>query len=204
MAQRTLPIIHVMSVPEGNLAFEEKRTAILDAFNEKVPAEYRIPQHYITNPPQDVTQIPRECGILTPEDIEITENYDATGLANAIAAKKYTAVAVAIAFSKRAIICHQVSCCLTEWMPETALEQAKALDDHLARTGKTVGPLHGVPISIKQHIPLAGTTSDMGFMATRVHDTYDSLLVAILRRLGAVFHVKTNRELTSRFVPDHA
>jgi amidase len=194
MAHTPLPIINVLSVPTGSPSFEEQRSALLSSFSEKVPVGYHIPRHYTTDPPKNVTSIPRDCGILTPEELKITENYDATALAEAIAARKYTAVAVATAFSKRAIICHQISCCLTEWMPELALKQAKALDDHLARTGKTVGPLHGVPVSIKQHIPLAQTSSDMGFLATRVNNTEDALLVDILRKLGAVFYVKTNRK----------
>lgn len=34
-----------------------------------------------THPPTDVTDIPRSCGILSPEEIAITENYDAVDLA---------------------------------------------------------------------------------------------------------------------------
>lgn len=30
-----------------------------------------------------------------------------------------------------------------------ALQRAKYLDDYLAENGKTVGPLHGLPISLK-------------------------------------------------------
>lgn len=166
---------------------------ILVDFIEKVPQEYYIPQHYVDNPPLNVTAIPRECGILTSEELEITEMYDAMGLASAIAAGKYTSLAVATAFCKRAIVCDQISCCLTQWFPEKAFEQARALDEHFARTGKTVGPLHGVPVSIKQHISIAGLPSDVGFVSTTVQDENDSLMVSILRKLGAVFYVKTNQ-----------
>lgn len=54
-----------------------------------------------------------------------------------------------------------------------------------------MGPLHGVPVSIKQHIPIAGTYSDAGFVCTTVFDKTDSLMVSILREAGAVFYVKT-------------
>jgi amidase len=193
MASRTYPLIQTLPVPKGTDAFEAKRAEIFETFVEKVPEEYYIPQHYVDNPPKDVTSIPRDCGMLTAEELDITESYDATSLAEAIAARKYTAVAVATAFSKRAIICDQVSCCLSQWMPEMAQAQAKTLDEHLERTGKTVGPLHGVPISVKQHIPLAGTYSDIGFVSTRVFDEEDSPMIAIFRKLGAVFYVKTNQ-----------
>ena len=193
MPSRSFPLIQTLPVPKGTEAFETKRQAILAEFISKVPEEFYIPQHYVDNPPQDVTHIPRECGILTAQELEITESYDATSLAAAIAAKKYTSVAVATAFLKRAIIADQISCCLTQWLWDSAITRAKELDDHLAKTGHTVGPLHGVPVSIKQHIPMAGTFSDVGFVSTIVHDEHDSLMVAILRDLGAVFHVKTTQ-----------
>jgi len=164
-SRRPFPLIQTVPVPKGTDAFEARRAKILQTFIDKVPEEYYISQHYVDNPPKDVTSIPRDCGILTPQEIEITESYDATGLAEAIAAHKYTAVEVATAFSKRAIVCDQISCCLTQWFPEMALAQAKALDEYLAQTGKTVGPLHGVPISVKQHMPLAGTYSDWASLA---------------------------------------
>ena len=109
MPSRPFPLIQTLPVPKGTAAFEERRAKILQDFIDKVPEEYYIPQHYIVSPPRDVTSIPRDCGILTAQELEITETYDATGLAEAIAARKYTAVEVATAFSKRAIICDQIS-----------------------------------------------------------------------------------------------
>ncbi|KAF2187547.1 amidase [Zopfia rhizophila CBS 207.26] len=81
MCSGILPLIQTKSVPTGDAAWEAKRKAILDDFISKVPEDYYIPQEYVDNPPLDVTDIPRKCGILTPEELEITENYDAVGLA---------------------------------------------------------------------------------------------------------------------------
>jgi hypothetical protein len=39
--------------------------------------------------------------------------------------------------------------CLTETFFPEALERARYLDSYLAREGKVVGPLHGLPISLK-------------------------------------------------------
>lgn len=191
MTKRLFPLIQTKPVPTGSAAWEAKRKAIIDEFNAKVPEEYYIPQSYVDNPPLDVRDIPRQCGILTEEELEITENYDTVSLANAIATRKYSSVTVAKAFCKRAIIAHQVSCCLTQWFMDEALERAKTLDDHLERTGKTVGPLHGVPISIKEHIAIAGHTSSYGFVSTTTPNDTDAQMVGILRALGAVFYVKT-------------
>jgi Asp-tRNA(Asn)/Glu-tRNA(Gln) amidotransferase A subunit family amidase len=38
---------------------------------------------------------------------------------------------------------------LTGFFPEEALNTAQKLDAHFKSTGKVVGPLHGLPVSIK-------------------------------------------------------
>ncbi|KAL6413078.1 putative amidase [Ilyonectria robusta] len=193
---KSLSVVTPKAVPQGTPEFETKRASLLQALAEKVPSEYLLPQELINSPPLDVSGIPATCGILTAEEVEITETYDAVGLAEAIANKKYTAVAVATAFSKRAIISHQLTCCLTQWFMDEALEQAKKLDEYLAKNGKTIGPLHGVPISIKDHMPIGGTYSSLGCMSTIVKDEKDSHMIAILRDMGAVFYCKTNQPQT--------
>lgn len=74
-----------------------------------------------------------------------------------------------------------------------ALATADDLDSHLARTGQTIGSLHGLPISLKDNFHVKGHDSTVGLVA-RAHqpDQDDSTLVGILRRLGAVVYVKTN------------
>lgn len=193
MASRPLPVIQPKALPQGTPEFEAKRAALLEAFWSKVPTEYFLDEEIFLNPPRDVSGIPLSCGLLTAEEVEITEKYDAVGLAEAIAQRRYTAVAVATAFSKRAIIAHQLTCCLTQWFMDEAVKQAKVLDDYLAETGETVGPLHGVPISIKDHIPIARTFSSQGCLSSVVFNDEDCQLVEILRNKGAVFYCKTNQ-----------
>ncbi|CAI6067343.1 unnamed protein product [Clonostachys chloroleuca] len=180
-----------LSLPKGTLAFEELKDKILGEFAAKVPLELRLPQALIDDPPKDVSNVPQESGILSAKDLEITDQYDAVALAEAIASKKLTAVEVATAFAKRAIIAHQLTCCLVDWFMDEAIERARSLDRHLEETGMTVGPLHGVPISIKEHMPLAGHYSATGYWDTRVLDTEDCQMMAILRDAGAVFYCKT-------------
>ncbi|KAL3454128.1 amidase signature domain-containing protein [Aspergillus insuetus] len=190
---RTPFCIQIKHMPEGGPEFEAKRAALLKTFQAKVPPEYRLSADLLTNPPSDVSGIPSTCGILSTEQIEITETYDAVGLAEAIASRKYTALAVTTAFLKRAIIAHQLTCCLTQWLIDEAIEQAAKLDDYMAKHGKPIGPLHGVPISIKDHIPIAGTYSSQGSLASIVKDEKDCQMISILRKLGAVFYCKTNQ-----------
>ncbi|KAI3579218.1 amidase signature domain-containing protein [Fusarium oxysporum f. sp. albedinis] len=188
-----LPVVQVKSVPLGTPEFEEKRAALLEAFAAKVPEELRLPLEVIQNPPTDVSSIPTTCGILSPEEIIITEGYDAVGLVEAIASRNHTAIAVARAFCKRSIIAHQLTCCLTQWFMDEAIEQAQKLDSYFETHGNPVGPLHGLPISIKDHIQVAGTSSSQGYFISISDDDQDADIVSILRAQGAIIYCKTNQ-----------
>ncbi|KAH0601813.1 hypothetical protein MHUMG1_00692 [Metarhizium humberi] len=188
-----VPVVQPVPLPVGNADYEAARRAVLQRFAAAVPEELLLPSNTIQNPPKSVTGIPHECGLLSEAELDITENYDATALAEAISSKRLTSVAVITAFAKRAMIAHQLTCCLTEWFMDEAIARAQELDYHLATTGKTVGPLHGVPISIKSHIPISGHWRDMGYLDTLTKDTKDSQMVGILRNAGAVFYCKTNQ-----------
>ena len=52
--------------------------------------------------------------------------------------------------------------CLTEIFVERALARAKELDEYLKTTGKVVGPLHGLPISLKDQLCIKGLETTMG------------------------------------------
>jgi hypothetical protein len=60
---------------------------------------------------KNVLAIPRECGILSGREIEITEKYDATALVQQLVARKLKSVDVVTAFCKRAAIAQQLVRC---------------------------------------------------------------------------------------------
>jgi amidase len=73
------------------------------------------------------------------------------------------------------------------------VQQAKSLDDHLQQTGKTVGPLHGLPISLKDNFNVKGKDSTVGFTSlVNQPAEYNATLVDILSQLGAIQYCKTN------------
>ncbi|PCD21849.1 hypothetical protein AU210_015652 [Fusarium oxysporum f. sp. radicis-cucumerinum] len=76
---------------------------------------------------------------------------------------------------------------------EEAIDQAQRLDTYYNEHGKPLGPLHGLPISIKDHIQVAGASSSQGCIISISPDSQDSDIVAILRRQGAVIYCKTNQ-----------
>lgn len=111
-----------------------------------IPEAWRLPKDYKLG--KEVRFVAEQSGILTKEEVTLLAR-DATQLAQDIAAKKFTAVEVATAYCKSAAVAHQTTNCIMDFFPDEAIERAKWLDAELERTGKPVGPLHGVPISVK-------------------------------------------------------
>lgn len=135
----------------GNAYFQKQVSAQLSRLKKQIPDEYRLSESHLTNPPLNVTPIPETCGILTQKELAITD-LDATGVLASIASGKLTAVEVVTAFGKRAAIAHQLTACLTDFFLDEGIQRAKELDDYFKANGKTVGPLHGLPISIKARV----------------------------------------------------
>ena len=82
---------------------------------------------------------------------------------------------------------------VVELLAETALEEAREADAKLA-SGAPCGPLHGVPISIKDSIDVRGTKCTAGTLGRRDARCArrDATLVARLRAAGAIPIAKTN------------
>jgi amidase len=147
-------------------------------------------KHAVADDILDVTEI--TTSELSQREFEIV-HLDATALVEALRNRRYTAVEVIKAFCHVATIAQQLTNCLTEVFFHEALQRAAELDDHVERTGTVVGPLHGVPVSIKDHILLKGQDTSTGYIgwAYKTIATKDALVVDILRQAGAVLYVKT-------------
>ncbi|RDB19727.1 Acetamidase [Hypsizygus marmoreus] len=164
---------------------------------KKLRQEATIPNEWIlpSLPPKDqlnITTFPESSGLLSSKEIDITQSHVDVLLAN-LANGTWTAVEVTTAFSKRAIIAHQLTNCLTEIFIDRAMARAAELDEHLKATGKVAGPLHGLPISLKDQISLKGIESTMGYVSwIGKFPEQNSVLVDVLEAAGAVLYVKTN------------
>lgn len=117
---------------------------------------------------------------------------DATALRDAIAARQLTSVEVLKAFAKRAIHAQQLVNCLSDFFYEEALARAEELDTHLVSTGSVVGPLHGVPISLKDSFQVKGRTAASGWLAwTDIVSEINSLPTDMMLDAGAILYCKT-------------
>ncbi len=77
-------------------------------------------------------------------------------------------------------------------LAEEARDAARAADEAVAAGGE-LGPLHGVPISVKDNIAVAGTPTTNGVPSLAEEDaTEDALIVRRLKDAGAIVLTRTN------------
>ncbi len=77
-------------------------------------------------------------------------------------------------------------------MRDEAMDSAKQADEAIASGGQ-VGPLHGVPMTIKESYDIVGTPSTWGVPELKDNfPNYDALSVQRLKQAGAVIFGKTN------------
>jgi indoleacetamide hydrolase len=85
------------------------------------------------------------------------------------------------------------------------LRDARA-SDAMRRSAAEVGPLHGLPVAIKDNINVAGQPTSAGTPALRDHrPDHDAPVVKVLRRAGAILFGRTNmHELAYGLTGDNA
>ncbi|KAK1765526.1 Acetamidase [Phialemonium atrogriseum] len=175
-----------------------KRASIL----AEIPAEWRLAQADIDRAEkQRVLVGPFMEQLLDPETVSIV-NQDSVPLVEAIKSRAYTSEQVTRAFCKTAAVAHQIDPCLLEFFPASAIERAQELDRYLAENGRPMGPLHGLPVSLKDQFHVKGLDTTMGYVGwiggnlgskdpSEAHKL-ESLLVTDLLALGAVLYCKTS------------
>jgi amidase len=86
---------------------------------------------------------------------------------------------------------------LTDYFSEEALQRAAELDEILKTTGKPVGPLHGLPIAIKDQLMMKGKAAT--FAAVAWHNNVanmDASIFSVLVTAGAVPFARTTMPQT--------
>lgn len=152
----------------------------------------------VPEPPKDlplnVTGIPKE--LLSNDVVRITESRPEELVAQ-LAAGKTTSTAVTKAFLQRAGMASRLVNCCTELLSERALDRAKYLDEYYSEHKKPIGPLHGLPISVKEHVGMKGLDHNAGFVAWVGNIAPDdAVILKFLWKAGCVFYVRTTQPQT--------
>lgn len=122
----------------------------------------------------------------------------ASEVLNEIHSGKLKAAEVMEAFLVRAAIAHQLVNCLVEFYPEEAMAEARALDAEYAKSGSIVGPLHGLPMAIKDIHEVKDRVVTMALVAwaDNAPCKAESSPVKVMRDAGAVFFGRTTMPQT--------
>jgi amidase len=176
-----------------------KQKEIFDA----IPSAWLVDKHLLHG--HNFMDLPRECpSIMSKEELFITEQ-QAVDILSHIHTRKWTSYQVTLAFCKRAALAHQVTNCLAVVLFTSALERAKELDAYMETHGRPIGALHGLPISVKEHIFLANTPATSGSISWADSPSPgDALICKVFREAGAIFHVKTTNPQTLMALETHS
>ncbi|TVY56850.1 Acetamidase [Lachnellula cervina] len=124
-----------------------------------------------------------------PPTDPITDISDVEELAKLLRDRKVSAEDVILAASAA----HKATNCMTEVVFEGAIQRARSLDKYYEVTGKTMGPLHGVPITCKDQFNVKGVDTTIGYVGMAGKPaTDDAAVLKILQDLGAIVIAKTN------------
>lgn len=132
--------------------------------------------------------------VLTPRELEITENYSVAELLAKLRSRELSSEEVTRAFLRRAALAHYATNCLTELLWDEAIERARYLDS----LPEPVGPLHGLPISTKEHhgSKSKNGTANGSYVAWIGKPQGSILLYDILWDAGCVYYARTTQPQT--------
>lgn len=138
---------------------------------------------------------------LSTSEREITA-LDAEFLVAKLRNRELTCESVVRAFLRRAALAQRLTNCVTELLPDQAIARARHLDaladEHGGAEAKQpLGPLHGLPISIKEHIGFEGRPTHaciVAFIGDEASTTSCRVsVVSALEAAGAVIFARTTQ-----------
>ncbi|KXT09956.1 hypothetical protein AC579_10268 [Pseudocercospora musae] len=158
---------------------------------ESIPKQWRLPDPLPQ--PRNTYEWLKASGLLSDQEVAVSETTDVRSLLDQMASGQLTAEAVVSAYCHRTALAQQLIRCCTEMFFDEAIEDARKLDQYFRENGKLFGPLHGIPISLKDGFSVKGQDSTLGWVSEigKPAESED-LLTRTLRKQGAVPYCKTN------------
>ncbi|KAK8038244.1 amidase [Apiospora phragmitis] len=129
---------------------------------------------------------------LSPRELCITSNISIPTILANYKSQELSAEELVTAFCHRAAINHQMTESLAEIRFTEAIAEAKGQDEYLRTHKKLVGPLHGIPVSLKDQFRVERLETAMGYigwLGSVETAESESLLTQQIRELGGITHV---------------
>lgn len=127
----------------------------------------------------------------------------ASEMAAGIASGVYSSLEIMESLIKRLESMQPSTCAVAVPLYEEARRQAAEADEAVRR-GESLGPLHGVPVTIKESVDIEGTPSTWGISHLTAPAPSDDASVKLLRQAGAIVIAKTNlMQLLTGFESDN-
>ena len=140
----------------------------------------------------DVSDYIDKSDVLSNDEKVIT-NYSITELIERYRNGTLNVEEVTRAYCCRLAVANELVNCITEVRFNEALEEAKEEDRFFKRTGKLVGPLHGVIVTLKDNIRVSGLATSMGFIGLSENiEAEDSPMAKLIKDLGGIILGKSN------------
>lgn len=168
----------------------------------KIPPDWLLPQHVLDDAAAHKNIAGAFMDALFSDEEKVITSLASQDIVLRIRNCEYSATQVVTAYCKRAAFAHQLNNCLHEIFFSEAIKAAEELDAQLEATGDTKGPLHGLPISLKDQFHVRGVETTMGYVGwvgtfegqigTGKELVVQSQLVEELQSLGAVLYCKTS------------
>ncbi|KAH9833351.1 general amidase [Teratosphaeria destructans] len=189
-------------VSRNDDTWQERAAAKVASTYSKIPSAWRLGQSDLerAKATNDLTG-PFIEAFLTPQEIAII-HLDAQRLLTGLVARSLTCVEVTTAYCKTAAIAHQINNCLHEIFFDEALRRAAELDREYEDYQRLSGPLHGLPVSLKDQFHVMGHDTTMGYVGwidsfegstdpNLVHRIQSQVVDELLAQ-GAVLYCKTS------------
>lgn len=166
--------------------------SFLELCRSKIPSDAELDAE-----PVDARQFVTCAGLLSGLEAQIVNEFTIPELLQKQLSRELSAEQIARAYIKSAIVAQLATNCVMQFLIPSALERAKQLDAHLHATGQLLGPMHGIPISLKEQMGYKGQVTCASY-ASLIENVVkkSSVSIQIFDKLGAVFHVRTSQPQT--------
>ncbi|KAK7943544.1 uncharacterized protein PG986_012657 [Apiospora aurea] len=189
-------------------SWKEKAEAKQKSILAKIPAQWHLPEAMCampTTPDGPYLNVTTDAFMgeagLSLREITVTSKTSIPEILANYEAQEVSAEELVTTFCHRAAISHQTTECLAEIRFAEAIAEAKAQDEYRRVHKKLVGPLHGIPVSLKDQFRVEGLESAIsyiGWLGKFETAETESLITKQVKELGGIIIGKVNSESPGR------